>query len=95
MAALLGLEVWLMGTPSEVDTAVRALATAGRLAEASPPEPLYGADAGRVRRYLRVNVPMSVPVTPADRAAPAGRPGTRANVGAGQAVIDLASRRTA
>jgi hypothetical protein len=48
------LEVWLMGTPSEVDAALTALRNAGRLTGVSKPERLYGADAGRVRRYVRL-----------------------------------------
>jgi hypothetical protein len=50
------LEVWLMGTPSEVDAALAALAEVGRVTGVSKPQPLYGADAGRVRRYLRLIV---------------------------------------
>lgn len=78
------LEIWLIGTPSEVDTATTALATAGRLVGASRPEPLYGADAGRTRRYLRLRVPTPA-ATPADR--------RRGPATAGQAVIDLDTRR--
>jgi hypothetical protein len=50
------LEVWLMGTPSEVDAALAALHAAGRVTAVSKPQLLYGADAGRVRRYLRLSV---------------------------------------
>ncbi len=60
------LEVWLMGTPSEVDTALTALRNAGRLTGVSKPQRLYGADAGRVRRYVRL-------VIAADTAAGRGR----------------------
>ncbi len=51
------LEVWLMGTPSEVDAALEALSAAGRVSAVSKPQRLFGADAGRVRRYLRLIVP--------------------------------------
>jgi hypothetical protein len=50
------LEAWLVGTPTEVDTAMAALRSVGQITGASHPEPLYGTDAGRIRRYLRVNV---------------------------------------
>jgi|GEM_PF-5380935 len=51
------LEVWLIGTPTELDTVTAALGGLGRIVGASKPDPLYGADAGRVRRYLRVHIP--------------------------------------
>ena len=60
------LEVWLMGTPTEVDTALAGLAAVGRLTGVSKPQRLYGADAGRVRRYVRL-------VIAADTAAGRGR----------------------
>jgi hypothetical protein len=80
MSAMTGLEVWLIGTPTELDTALAALRTAGRITGASIPEPLYGTDTGRTRRYLRVLVPIQARATtpPADT---------------GQAVIDLAAHR--
>ena len=53
------LEIWLMGTPHEVERAMAALDAAGRIEGASVPEPLCGADSGRVRRYLRVRVPIT------------------------------------
>jgi hypothetical protein len=62
------LEVWLIGTPSEVDAALTALRTVGRIAGASRAEALYGADSGRVRRYLRVAV-SAAPSRPARPAA--------------------------
>jgi hypothetical protein len=40
---LTGLEVWLNGTPTELDAATRALAATG-------------ADAGRAQLYLRLNI---------------------------------------
>ena len=51
------LEVWLIGTPDELDAAVTALAGAGRVLAGSTPEPLYGADRVRQRRYLQVRIP--------------------------------------
>lgn len=55
-APLSGLEVWLTGTPAELDAAARALAAAGHLAWQGQRRPLTGADAGRARLYLRLNV---------------------------------------
>jgi hypothetical protein len=76
------LEIWLMGTPDQLTAAMTALAAAGRIAAASPPERLYGTDSGRARRYLRIAVP-----TPAH---PATTP-----PGEGQQAIDLAGRSAA
>jgi hypothetical protein len=53
------LEIWLIGTPDQVAAAMTALTTTGRIAGASKPEPMFGADAGRVRRYVRLSVPMT------------------------------------
>lgn len=78
------LEIWLIGTAEQVAAAMTALATTGRIAAASTPEPLYAADAGRVRRYARVATTSRPAATPRT-AAPTG--------GAGQGVIDLAARR--
>jgi hypothetical protein len=50
------LEIWLMGTPTDVDTALQSLRSAGRVTGVSKPQRLYGADAGRVRRYVRMTV---------------------------------------
>jgi len=49
------LEVWLSGTPAELDAAVAALTDAGRVSHTSPRTPLPG-DPGRHRLYLRVHV---------------------------------------
>jgi hypothetical protein len=76
------LEIWLMGTPDQLTTAMTALAAAGRIAAASPPEPLYGTDSGRARRYLRVAI-----------STPARTP--TATRSTGQQVIDLTTRRIA
>ncbi len=68
------LEIWLMGTPHEVERAMAALDAAGRIEGASVPEPLYGADSGRVRRYLRVRVPITASGSrPQNKAAGAKR----------------------
>ncbi|MGH3657838.1 MAG: hypothetical protein ACRDUA_14375 [Micromonosporaceae bacterium] len=55
------LEVWLMGTPTEVDAALTALETVGKVTGVSQPQRLYGADAGRVRRHLRLIIPTNRP----------------------------------
>lgn len=67
-APLSGLEVWLTGTPAELDAAARALAATGHLAWQGQRRPLTGADAGRARLYLRLNV------TPARRDARPAHP---------------------
>ncbi|HLL66822.1 MAG TPA: hypothetical protein VK453_13950 [Micromonosporaceae bacterium] len=76
------LELWLIGTPDQVTAAMAALATVGRVAGASKPDPMFGADAGRVRRYVRLSV-----------ATPRAQPATDRR--GGQAVIGLPARRTA
>jgi len=56
------LEVWLSGTPAELDAAVAALTDAGRVAHTSPRVPLPG-DPGRQRLYLQLHVqPAAAPV---------------------------------
>jgi hypothetical protein len=79
---MVDLEIWLIGTPDQLTAAMSALTTAGRIAGASTPEPLFGADTGRARRYLRLAVPITA-------RTPATKPSN------GQGVIDLATRRTA
>ena len=79
------LELWLIGTPDQVNAAMAALATAGRIAGASKPEALFGADAGRVRRYVRVSVTTAARSQPTERAA--ATPSKR------QSVIDINTRR--
>jgi hypothetical protein len=66
----MGLEVWLIGSPHEVDAGLSALADAGAIAGASKPEPLYGVDAGRVRRYLRVRIPVPTTTTATGNRSP-------------------------
>lgn len=78
------LEMWLIGTPDQVTAALAALAATGRVTGASKPEALYGADAGRIRRYLRLSV-TATRTAPTDRAAVA--------TGDRQAVIDINTRR--
>ncbi|RSM59480.1 hypothetical protein DMB66_27740 [Actinoplanes sp. ATCC 53533] len=78
------LEMWLIGTPDQATATLTALAAIGRVTGASKPEPLFGADAGRVRQYVRVSVITAVRSHPAERAA---GPGER------QSVIDISTRR--
>ncbi len=49
------LEVWLSGTPAELDAAVAALTTTGRLTHTAPRVALPG-DPGRHRLYLQLHV---------------------------------------
>jgi hypothetical protein len=70
--------------PRSVTAALTALTHAGRVAGASKPEPMYGTDAGRVRRYVRLSVPMATP----SRTTPTQPRG-------GQAVIDVPEWRAA
>lgn len=56
MAPITGLEVWLTGTPTELDAATHALAAAGRLAQRGQHHPMTGADTGRARLYLRLTI---------------------------------------
>ncbi|MFD6640164.1 hypothetical protein ACFWDN_30595 [Micromonospora chalcea] len=51
-----GLEVWLTGTPAELDAATAVLTAAGRVVQHGTRWPLTGADAGRHRLYLRLTV---------------------------------------
>jgi hypothetical protein len=60
--ATFGLEVWLIGTPAELDAALTALAAAGRIAfvgvgTRGTREPLTGADHGRYRTYALIHLP--------------------------------------
>lgn len=54
--ASLGLEVWAIGSWSELIGLRAQLAAAGRLLEVGDPRVLAGPDAGRYRQYLRVHV---------------------------------------
>ncbi|WP_030333394.1 hypothetical protein [Micromonospora parva] len=80
-ARLSGLEVWLTGTPAELDAATTALVDAGHLTQHGTRRPLTAADAGRYRLYLRLNVA-------AGRQRPTGTPDA-----SGGALIDLAAVR--
>ncbi|MFI6254568.1 hypothetical protein ACIBCL_00455 [Micromonospora zamorensis] len=82
-ARLSGLEVWLTGTPAELDAITAALVDAGHLTQHGTRRPLTGADAGRYRLYLRLSVT-------ADRQRPAGTPHA-----SGGALIDLTAARAA
>ncbi len=75
--ALTGLEIWLAGTPDELDAAARVLGRIGRILYASPRHRLAGADAGRWRVYARLGVPTAtaVPAPPRTGNQPATLPG--------------------
>lgn len=59
------VEIWLTGDPASVSRAITALSTAARITQLGPEHPLVGADAGRVRRYLRLAKHTSGPQRPA------------------------------
>jgi hypothetical protein len=61
---LSGLELWLSGTPAELDAAARVLARIGRIVYASPRHRLTGTDAGRWRVYARLAVASPAAPTP-------------------------------
>jgi hypothetical protein len=91
------LEAWLIGTPAQLDAAVTALTGIGVHVLPDDPgdhparHPLFGADRGRHRYYLRICV-----ATAATAPAPPAPRRRRGSVAGGQAVIDLdAHRRTA
>lgn len=50
------LEVWLTGTPAELDAAARALASIGHVLYHGARHPLVGTDAGRYRTYAQIRV---------------------------------------
>jgi hypothetical protein len=50
------LEIWLIGTPTELDAAARALAGIGRVIHHGTRTALAGADTGRWRIYARISV---------------------------------------
>ncbi|MGW0501793.1 hypothetical protein [Micromonospora sp. NPDC003241] len=56
MAGPSGLEIWLIGTPAELDAAVTALTATGRLIQRGTRHAMAGADAGRYRLYLRLTI---------------------------------------
>jgi hypothetical protein len=53
---LAGLELFLTGTPAELDAAARVLGRIGQILYASPRHRLAGADTGRWRVYVRLHV---------------------------------------
>ncbi|MFG1843672.1 hypothetical protein [Micromonospora carbonacea] len=79
---LTGLEVWLSGTPAELDAAVGVLAAAGHVAWRSARRPMTGTDAGRHRLYLRLTL----------AAAERSRPAADTSAARG-ALIDLDTAR--
>lgn len=89
MSTSLGLEIWLIGTPAEVEAAARMLARLGVVAYHSGSVPMTGADAGRVRAYARVHVSTrrAVADTPTARTPPTAS--TAPNGGA--TLLDLAA----
>jgi len=50
------LEVWLIGSPAELDAAARVLAAIGTVVDHGTRTPLASADAGRWRTYARIRV---------------------------------------
>ncbi|MEU8210250.1 hypothetical protein AB0B85_13750 [Micromonospora sp. NPDC049044] len=56
MPSLNGLEVWLIGTPTELHAATDALAEAGHVVQRGTRHTLTGTDTGRYRLYLRLSV---------------------------------------
>lgn len=73
-----GLEIWLVGTATELDAAVTALAATGRFAQRGTRHAMAGADSGRYRLYLRLAV------TPTAR-----RPGRAQSVPTDPSLLDL------
>lgn len=69
MTGHIGLEIWLTGTPTELDTAAHALARLGRIAYHSSRHRLHGADTGRYRVYVRIHI--AVAARPALASTPA------------------------
>lgn len=61
------LEVWLVGTPDQLDRAIAALTAAGRAAQTGDRHRLAGANAGRARQYLRLAVTATPPTIPGQR----------------------------
>lgn len=77
------MEVWLTGTPAELDAAETALRDIAYVAFTSVRYPMAGVDAGRYRTYLR----LAVPTTPVAAPRPASAPEP------GGALIDLDDAR--
>jgi hypothetical protein len=82
--AIQELEIWLVGTRTDVDAALAILREAGNRRFTGREHRMGGADTGRVRRYLRI----------ARTGSAASRPARRESVPvAGQDVIDLDTAR--
>jgi hypothetical protein len=62
--ALTGLEIFLTGTPAELDAAARVLGQIGRIMYASPRRRMVGPEASRSRVYVRLHVATAAPATP-------------------------------
>lgn len=56
-----GLEIWLNGTPIELDTAARVLSQIGRIVHHGRRTALTGTDTGRWHTYVRIHVPIGKP----------------------------------
>ncbi len=54
------LEIWLIGTPGQLDRATAALAATGTITQDPARHALAGADSGRYRTYLRI-MPTAAP----------------------------------
>ncbi|MEV0325098.1 hypothetical protein AB0H63_01425 [Micromonospora echinospora] len=80
------MEVWLTGTPAELDAATTALTAVAYVAMQGERHPLVGVDAGRYRAYLRLALTATAHPAP-DRPAQ-GRV-------QGAALIDLDTARAA
>jgi hypothetical protein len=78
------LEIWLVGTRTDVDAALAILAEAGNRRFTSREHRMTGTDTGRVRRYLRITRTGAATGGPVRR----GREPV-----AGQGVIDLNTAR--
>jgi hypothetical protein len=64
------LEVWLIGTPTELDAAARALANIGAVVNRGRRTALAGSDVGRWRTYARIRVAMAYQPRPARSGGP-------------------------
>lgn len=78
------MEVWITGTPAELDAAEAALHAIAYVAFTSARYPMAGADAGRYRTYLRLAVPTTPTAAPRRPASAPKRDG---------ALIDLDTAR--
>jgi len=72
---LTGLEVWLIGTPAELDAAARALTSIGHVLHHTGRTALADNDTGRYSTYAWLHVTAT-----ADHPVPANRPATLPNL---------------